>query len=73
MQPPGLEYNSKGTDMSIIMKVFILVAILVSDAICGVVLSRKLNEQGKGNTAKIILPALGSSTIIIGIILFVAL
>lgn len=49
-------------------------AILVSDAIfCGVVLIRKLNAQGKGDTAKIILPALGGSTIVVGIILFIAL
>lgn len=59
--------------MSVTVKVLILLAILVSDAICGVVLTRKLNAQGKGETAKIILPALGSSTIVVGIILFIAL
>ena len=59
--------------MSMSIKVLILFVIVVSDAFCGVMLTRKLNEQGKGNVAKIILPALGASTIIVGILLFVVL
>lgn len=68
-----LGYKVKGDDMSMTIKIAILFFILISDVVCGVVVTRKLNEQGRGDMVTIMLPALAISTIVVGVILFVAL
>ncbi|MBM3265319.1 MAG: hypothetical protein FJY97_18115 [candidate division Zixibacteria bacterium] len=59
--------------MDLSLKIILFSAILVGDVVAAHVLTRKLNAQGQGEKAKIILPVMLGGLMIIGVVLFVVL
>ncbi len=55
------------------MKIIVFVAVLLSDVVAVLVVTRKLNAQGRSDQARLIAFALLSSIVVVGVVLFVLL
>lgn len=59
--------------MDLTLKTLLFVALLLSDVITALVVTRKLNAQGRAGQARLIALALLMSVIVFGVVLFVVL
>lgn len=59
--------------MDLTTKIIVFVAVLLSDVVAALVITRKLNAQGRSDQARLIAFALLSSIIVVGVVLFVLL
>ena len=59
--------------MDLTTKIIVFVAVLLSDVVAALVITRKLNAQGRPDKARLIAFALLSIIIVVGVVLFVLL
>lgn len=59
--------------MDLTTKIIVFVAVLLSDVVAALVITRKLNAQGRSDKARLIAFALLSIIIVVGVVLFVLL